>query len=97
VKMAGKKYFVVSIVGEKGIALTEVDSKKRAVNKLGETWLGFAKEDGKNIVGYDFAVFVGDGGVTVEDLLKNDKLVNCLKELATCIKNFQNQKNKEKV
>jgi len=47
-----------------------------SMNKLGDTWLGFGKE---LVSAYDFAVFVvNDDSVTAEDLLKNDKLVECI-------------------
>ena len=86
------KYFVVSKVWEgagereKGIALTELKSKSKAMNKLGNVWFGVSKNGSKHISGCDFAILaIVDDSITAEDLLKNAKLVACLKGLAECI------------
>ena len=87
--MKGKKYFVVSIIEKTGISLTELKSRKKAMDKLGNFWLGI-DDNNKSVVGYDFAVFVSYA--KIENLIKCDKLTKCLKELAMCIKECENGK-----
>jgi len=92
------KYFVVSKIWEgereKGIALTELKSKSKAMNKLGNVWLGASKNEkseekgSKHVSGYDFAIFVvEDDSITAKDLLRNEELVKCLKNLAKWVEN----------
>jgi len=86
------KYFIVSKVWEgereKGIALMELKSKSKAMNKLGSVWLGVSKNENKHVSGYDFAIFVvEDDSIRAEDLLRNKELVKCLKNLAKWVEN----------
>jgi len=91
-----KKYILVSWVSDgtkECIGLTDLKSRKKVVEKLGNTWLGRAKGEKTWIGGYDFCVFVVDDDIELEKLFDNEKIMDSLETLAEELDKLKNGRN----